>query len=228
MRARVDESYVHLRIRLAEPVPARLTIGLDVLPGLTGTPPPGSGDTRADAAFELDLAGFTGQAWLRTQLDPLPLDYTAPPGVRPAPRRRLAALPARGQPGPGHPVERAAAARPSSSTPGVLRYGSWDPADPTADEPGAVVAGRHRPRRTRAVGHGRVRRPVDAPGARAAGRAGDHREIVPGIGVTLSAAGDDQTIGEVRLADWQRPFHRERLKRGARAVRDAFVDTAGR
>ena len=85
VRARVDESYVHLSVRLAEPVPARLTVGLDVLPALTGPPPPGGTDPRPDTAVVLDLVSRTGQAWIRTDLDPLPLDAAVPAVARPAP-----------------------------------------------------------------------------------------------------------------------------------------------
>ncbi|WP_306214650.1 hypothetical protein [Actinoplanes sp. RD1] len=58
--ARVDESYVHLRVRLGSPAPGKLTLGFDVLPGVNG---PGS--RAADAAFELDVTRRTGQAYLR-------------------------------------------------------------------------------------------------------------------------------------------------------------------
>jgi hypothetical protein len=84
--ARIDESYVRLRIALGSPRPGALTLGFDVQPGLTGPPPPGSADRTADAAFVLDLVAHTGQAYIRDQLDPLPLDWRVPPSARgPAP-----------------------------------------------------------------------------------------------------------------------------------------------
>ncbi|WP_305786038.1 hypothetical protein [Symbioplanes lichenis] len=65
--ARVDESYVHLRVRLGSPTPAQLTLGFDVLPGVHGPPAPGSGNRAADAAFELDVTRRAGQAYLRKE-----------------------------------------------------------------------------------------------------------------------------------------------------------------
>ena len=68
--AHVDESYVWLRIALGRSPPNALTLSFDVLPNLTGRPPPGSDDRWGDAAFALDLVAHTGRAYIRQLLDP--------------------------------------------------------------------------------------------------------------------------------------------------------------
>jgi hypothetical protein len=227
VRARVDEAYVHLSLRLAEPVPDRLTVGLDVLPALTGPPPPGGSDPRADAALVLDLAGRTGQAWIRTQLDPVPLDHAAPAADRPAPAagwqryqlviNRDLVVPSTGR---RLPVELFEAGR--------LRHGSWDPAEAGADS--RALWRRDGPALTLRIPWAMAgfadpsSHRVLVPRA-----AGTTTETSPGIGVLLSAgAGPDQHLGPVRWPGWQRTYHRQRLKQGAQAVRDALVTTAGR
>jgi hypothetical protein len=224
-RAALDESYLHLVLRLTEPLPAKLTVGLDVLPGLTGRPPPGSNDPRPDTAFALDLAAHTGQAWIRVPLDPLPLDYPVPPAARPAPvdgwqQYQLVVNRAQIVPVSGRhlPVELFDAGR--------LRYGSWDPEDPHGDSralwrlDGAeltiripwALAGFADP----------SSRQVLVPRGTVAGT-----ETSPAVGVLLAAGtGPDQLAGSVRWDVWQRTHYVERLKPEASAVRDAFIATA--
>ncbi|RZU51103.1 hypothetical protein EV385_2902 [Krasilnikovia cinnamomea] len=54
---------------MPDPAPDRLTIGLDILFGVTGDPPPGGTDRRPDTALTLDLAARTGQARIRSEFD---------------------------------------------------------------------------------------------------------------------------------------------------------------
>jgi hypothetical protein len=221
--APVDESYLHLSIRLPDPAPARVTLGLDVLPALTGAPPPGSTDGGADAAFELDLQRHTGQAWIRTGLDPLPLDHQLADGARPAPVRgwqryqlivnRELVIPTTGRRLPAELMEV-----------GALRHGSWDPADPAADSRalwqlnGSALT-------------------VRVPWAMAGfGDPSSHQVLVvsgstgrsvtsPGVDVTISDGRTARAVTRVRWEDWQRVRYSERLKQGAWQLRDALVET---
>jgi hypothetical protein len=49
-------------------------------------------------------------------------------------------------------------------------------------------------------------------------------QISPGVGVTVSASGTDQQVGEVTWVNWNRVAFTERLKRGASGFRDAALD----
>jgi hypothetical protein len=234
--ATVDEAYLHLRIALGDSPPSALTIGLDVLPELTGAPAPGTGDRRADAAFTVDVTARTGRAYLRDELDPMPFDYPVPASARaPAPtgwkafqlivNRRLT-IPSTGE---QLPLELQDA--------GVLRYGGWDPADPSADSrslwrmdgPDLVVrvpwamAGFADPSAHRVAVP--KARPSTATGPAAAELT---TQVSPGVTVVVSAAGTDQTTGTVTWPAWQRPYYTERVKQGAEMVRDALVEVAAR
>ena len=239
--ATVDEAYLHLRIALGATPPSALVVGLDVLPALTGAPAPGTGDRRADAAFTLDLSSRAGRAYLRDELDPMPLDYAVPAAARaPAPtgwkafqlivNRRLT-IPSTGE---RLPIELQDA--------GVLRYGSWDPADPDADSRSLwhrhgddlivrvpwAMAGFADPSAHRVA----VPR-VAVPRNRGRGAAGPTAAELttqpsPGVTVVLSAAGTDQSTGTVTWPAWQRPYYTERLKQGADDFRDALVEVASR
>ncbi len=230
--ARIDESYVHLRLTLTDPVPASVTIGMDVLPGLRGAPAPGSDDTSSDAALTLNLADHTGQAYLRTELDPMPLDYPVPATARgPAPDgwkpfqlivNRDLTVPATGR---KLPVELFDA--------GVLRYGRWDQASPSADSrnlwyrdgddivirvPWALAAyadpSSHRVH---------LPKPMPWPDTSMLST-----QTSPGIGLTASATRTGQPIGTVHWDDWTRVYYAPRLKKGAEAFRDALVELSGR
>ncbi|GAA0794875.1 hypothetical protein [Spirilliplanes yamanashiensis] len=227
--AKVDEAFVTLRLRLASPRPAAVTVGLDVLPQLTGLPAPASGDTRADAALTFDLVNRTGQAYLRDELDPLPLDYVVPGTARgPAPQgwqrfqlivNRDLTVPSTGR---RLPLELLDA--------GVLRHGSWDPADPAADSRNLwrldgddlvvrvpwAFAGYADPSDHQ----------VHLPGpVRWTDRTALNLARSPGIDLSASATGTDQPVGQVRWDRWQRVHYTSRLKQGADAFRDALVDT---
>jgi hypothetical protein len=213
--AAVDESYVRLRVGLGKSPPNAVTLGFDVLPALTGTPAPGSADRWADAAFTLDLVAHTGQAYVRRQVDPLPLDYRVPLSARgPAPAgwRRFELL-----------VEKLPTELQDT---GALRYGSpesdgralWqlDGDDLIVRVPWAML-GYADP----------SAHEVAVPRAQSTGLATATAQISPGVGVTVSASGTDQQTGEVTWVNWNRPYWSERLKAGAAQFRDAaFAVTA--
>ncbi|CAN5820565.1 hypothetical protein BH20ACT6_BH20ACT6_00790 [soil metagenome] len=80
--ARTDEAYIHLRLDFADEPADVVTIATSTLEG-GATPPSGAGGADADYAFELDPVAGTGQAWVRTDLDPTRYD-----GVGPTPTNR--------------------------------------------------------------------------------------------------------------------------------------------
>ncbi|UQU64265.1 hypothetical protein COUCH_35790 [Couchioplanes caeruleus] len=214
--ARVDESFVQLRIRLGTPAPNALTVGFDVLPALTGPPAPGTGNREADAAFVLDPIARTGQAYLRSRLDPMPLDYAVPLGRRgPAPEgwrrfelivNRDLRVPTTGERLPAE-IQNA----------GLLRYGTpdedsrnlWyrDGDDLVVRVPWAMLGYADPSRHT-----------VGVPGK------GLTTQVSPGIGVSVSASGTDQTAGHVTWTNWNRVYYAERLKAGAGQFRDAAFE----
>ena len=215
--ARVDESYAQLRIGLADPAPAALTLSFDVLPSLVGPPAPGSNDRMGDAALTFDLVNRTGQAYLRDVLDPLPLDYPKvlrTSGWRPFQLivNRDLTVPSTGRRLPAEIIDA-----------GALRYGSWNPDDKDSDsralwrvEDGDLV----------------VRVPwallgYADPSAHKIGVPNGQRldlVVSPGAGVVVSASGTDQSVGDVTWVNWNRPYWTERIKQGAEAVRDAALD----
>ncbi|MFB9361516.1 hypothetical protein [Actinoplanes nipponensis] len=218
--ARVDEAFVRLRVGLGDPAPATLTLGFDVLPGLTGPPAPGTANRGADAAFFLDLTTRTGQSYLRTQLDPLPLDVTVPvaargPGALGWQRFELVTNRAGTAPGTGEklPAELQNA--------GMLRYGGpaadsrslWerDGDDLLVRVPWAMLGFADPSRHSVGVPAGR----------------GLTLQVSPGIGVTVSSTGTDQATAPVTWVNWNRPYHTERLKQGADQFRDAALETGG-
>ena len=224
---RVDESYVHLRIGLGDSPPSALTLAFDVLPGLDGAPPPGSGDRAADAALTLNLVTSAGQAYLRDELDPMPLDYRVPAAARgPAPAgwkpfelivNRDLTVPTTGVELPAEIVNA-----------GALRHGGWDPADPDADSralwrhDGADLVVRV-PWALLGFADPSAHR-VAVPVTSGAGIARLSTRVVPGVGVTVSATGTDQFVGDVTWTNWNRPYFSERLKRGAERFRDAAFE----
>ncbi|GGQ67576.1 hypothetical protein [Couchioplanes azureus] len=219
MTARVDEAYLHLRVGLAGSPPGALTLGFDVLAAVSGAPPPGSGSAEADAAFALDLVGQRGQAYLRSELDPVPLDYAVPDGLRgPAPRgwrrfelvvNRELTVPSTGERLPAE-LQNA----------GALRYGRprddsralWyrDGDDLVVRVPWAML--------------GYADPSANMVGVRTGKRLA--RTPSPGVGVTVSAAGTDQPAGSVTWTNWNRVYATERLKDGADLFRDAALETA--
>jgi hypothetical protein len=213
--ATVDESYVRLRVGLGKSPPNAVTLGFDVLPALTGTPAPGSGDRWADAAFVLDLVAHTGQAYVRRQLDPLPLDRRMPLSARgPAPAGwgRFELI-----------VDRDLTLPAELQNAGALRYGSpesdsralWrlDGDDLIVRVPWAMLG--YADPSSHEVG---------VPRARSGTPATLTTQISPGVGVTVSASGTDQQTGEVTWVNWNRPHWTERLKAVAAQFRDAAFD----
>jgi hypothetical protein len=215
--ARVDESYVRLRIELGSPAPSTLTLGFDVLPGLTGLPAPESSNGDADTALTLDLGARVGQAYIRTELDPLPLDEAVPATARgpavPGWKRyelvvdRALVLPATGEQLPAE-IQNA----------GVLRYGTPDQdsralwysdGDSLLVRVPWALLGYADPSSHR----------VGVPAGRTL-----TTEISPGVGLTVSASGTDQMAGDVTWVNWNRPYYTERLKQGAGQFRDAALD----
>ncbi len=225
--ARVDESYVHLRIGLGDAPPPALTLAFDVLPGLDGPPPPGSGDRAADAALTLDLGHRSGQAYLRDQLDPMPLDYRLPAAARgPAPAgwkpfelivNRDLTVPSTGQRLPAEVLNA-----------GTLRHGTWDPDDEDADSralwrlDGGDLTVRV-PWALLGLADPSAHR-VTVPVPAGSGVARFATRVTPGLRLTASATGTDQSVGDVTWVDWNRPYHTERLKQGAVLFRDAALD----
>jgi hypothetical protein len=227
--AQIDESYVTLNVGLGGSPPDSLALGFEVLPGLTGTPFVGSTDRRSDAVLALNLVARTGEAYLRNQLDPLPLDFAGPPAGRgPAPDGwtpfnlivdRPLTVPTTKQ---KLPLELQNA--------GVLRYGSWDTNDPDAD--------------SRSIWHRDgddlvVRVPwallgfadpssheVAVPKPAGGGRATLTTQVTPGITMSITAAGSAQSLNQVTWVNWTRPSYTERLKEGAGKFRDAALHLA--
>jgi hypothetical protein len=219
-----DASYIHLSITFARSPAGRITIGLDTISSITGPPPPGSADRRADYALVLDLARRAGQAWVRGKLDPDPIDYSPiPAGARPAARDgwqllelvtdRPWVLPLTHQ-----------VTRMQFDNVGLLRAGDWSPGDPGYD--------------SLALWHQRgteldLRIPwamagiSDPSSHQALIPLGEFRATsvtIPGIGVTIAASGGPALqAGTVRWQDWQAVRYSERIKPGASALRQAFA-----
>ncbi len=81
--AQEDASYIHLAIAFGTIPGSAVTIGLDVIPAISGPPPPGSSDRRADYALVLDMSRRTGQAWVRRHTRPGPDRLRSHPGYCP-------------------------------------------------------------------------------------------------------------------------------------------------
>ena len=219
-----DASYIHLAVTFAGHPAGTATVGLDTIPAGSGPPPPGSTDHRASYALVLDLAGRTGQAWVREALDPDQVDYAPiPPSSRPAPQdgwRTLQlvtdkpwTLPLTGQ-----------QTRMQFDNVGLLRYGSWDPSDPGYNNLALwhlngteldlripwAMAGMSDPSSHQAL------LPL-----------GEFRAssvTIPGIALTVSAdAGPAQQAGTVRWNNWTAVSYTERIKPGASVLRQAFA-----
>lgn len=217
-----DESCLHLTLLLRRPPPGALTIGLDTIRGLTGPPPPGSGDRHAGFALMLDLTRHTGQAWVRDQLDPVRTDAPAlPAGTRPPARdgwRPLELL--LDPPGLAPLTRQRIPARFSDA--GLLRYGSWNPQRPGYDSLALWNLG---------GGVLRLRIPWAMAGlsdpsshhALIPGRGSAHAVTIGGIGITTAAGGITQQAGTADWRGWDSVRYRERIKAGAGAVRSAFA-----
>ena len=220
-----DASYIHLAIRFARQQAGRVTIGLDTIAAVTGAPPPGSTDGRADFALILDPGRKTGQAWVRDQLNPDQLDYKRIP---------LDALPH----APGWVALELVTNRPEVlplthtrepmefQDAGLLRYGDWDPARRGYDSQALW----HLARRVLSLRIPWAMAGMSDPSSHQAllpeGHAAETSVTIPGIGLTVGTAehiGTAQQIGMVRWHNWQVVRYRERMKPGVSAIRRAFT-----
>jgi hypothetical protein len=219
-----DASYIHLSIAFATLPSHSVTVGLDTIPGITGPPPPGSADRRADCALVFDLPRRTGQAWVRVKLDPDAIDYAPiPPGARPAPVdgwRYLELVTDR----PWLlPLTRQQTTIKFDNA-GLLRYGDWNPAAAGYDSlalwhlRGSVLdlripwamAGLSDPSSHQAL------IPLSMFSATST--------TIPGIGLTVTAdGGPTSQAGTVRWQDWQAVRYTERIKPDTAALRQAFA-----
>jgi hypothetical protein len=133
IRLATDPGWLHLRIHLDHPLAGTLRLGFDVVAG--GAPRlPGSAhhDAVSDYAIVLDADASTGQAYVRSALDPVPLDSSPlPDGVlRPVDgwnemrlsTNRVMTLPTTGEKLPYETMNA-----------GALVRGTWDPADDAFD-----------------------------------------------------------------------------------------------
>jgi hypothetical protein len=172
----------------------------------------------------LDLPRRTGQAWVRSRLDPDQIDYAPiPAGARPAPRdgwRILELVTDR----PWVLPRTRQHTRMRFNNAGLLRYGDWTPGDPGYD--------------SQALWHLRgseldLRIPwamaglSDPSSHQALMPLGEFRATsvtIPGIGVTIATdGGPAQQIGTIRWQNWQAVQYTERIKAGASALREAFA-----
>jgi hypothetical protein len=218
-----DASYVHLGIRFAHRPAGRLTIGLDTIPTVTGRPPPGSTDSRADFALILNPGRPTGQAWVRDQLNPGQLDYKRIP---------LDALPH----APGWVALELITDRPEVlplthtrepmefQDAGLLRYGDWNPAQRGYDSQALWrTAGRVLWLRIPWAMAG-MSDPSSHQALLPEGHYAETSVTIPGIGLTVQAGtGPAQPVGTVRWHNWRVVHYRERMKPGVSAIRRAFA-----
>jgi hypothetical protein len=223
-----DESYIHLRLWFSQRTGGSVTIGLDTIPADTGPPPPGSTDRRADYALVLDLPRHTGQAWVRTKLDPDQIDYAPIPAhARPAPRggwRQLELVTDRPWVLPLTHVH----TRMEFQNVGSLRDGDWSPGAPGYD--------------SLALWHLRgteldLRIPwamagmSDPSSHQALIPLGQFRATsitIPGIGVSVATGPGvtTQQMGTVTWSDWEAVRYTERIKPGASVLRQAYAATS--
>jgi hypothetical protein len=223
-----DASYIHLAITFGKIPGSAVTVGLDTIPAITGPPPPGSSDRRADYALVLDMPRRTGQAWVRARLDPGQIDYAPiPASARPAPRdgwRMLELVTDRPW---TLPLTRRQTTMRFQNV-GLLRYGDWNPASPGCNS----LSLWHQ--------HGNVldlRIPwamagISDPSSHQApiprGQFAASSVTIPGIGITVAADGGPAApAGTVRWQDWQAVRYTERIKPGAAALRQAFAAVSG-
>lgn len=225
--AQEDASYIHLSIVFTGRPDGKLTVGLDTVPAITGPPPPGSADRRADYALLLDLTGRTGQAWVRTGLDPDQIDYPAiPAGARPAPRNGWRPLELVTDRPFVLPLTRTYTPMQFDNA-GLLKYGTWNPATSGYD--------------SRTLWHLRgteldLRIPwamagLSDPSSHQAliphGDGKPSNVTIPGIGVTIASGGGPVVdAGTVRWAGWNTVRFTERIKPGAAALRQAFAEVS--
>jgi hypothetical protein len=219
-----DASYIHLGITFGRLPGSAVTVGLDVIPAITGPPPPGSSDRRADYALVLDMPRRTGQAWVRARLDPDQIDYAPiPANARPAPRDgwrmlelvtdRPWTLPLTGQ-----------QTAMQFQNVGLLRYGNWNPASPSYNS----LSLWHQQGNVLTLRIPWAMAGISDPSSHQAliplGEFAATSVTIPGISLSIAADGGPAgPAGTVRWQNWQAVRYTERIKPGAAALRQAFA-----
>jgi hypothetical protein len=133
IRLATDPAWLHLRIHLDHPAAGALRLGFDVVPGGAAHLPGSTGrDGASDYAVVLDVDRGTGQAYVRSALDPLQLDlFPLPAGVTRSrdgwnemllSTNRQLTIPTTGRHLPYETMNA-----------GALRRGNWNPASPAFD-----------------------------------------------------------------------------------------------
>ncbi len=215
--AQTDESSIHLRLDFAEEPTDVITIATSTQGG-DATPPTGAGDADSDYAFELDPTGGTGQAWVRTDLDPTRCDGVglAPTNRRDWSTQRLAINRSLRIDGRRFPVEYQEVGR--------LRQGVLDPEDPGYSgqaiwrQDGSTV---------------RIRLPWAMTGladtsSKQALTVGETPATIEidDIGISVGLGEQTWAADPVRWDAWQAVRYRERLKNGIEPLSEAFTDLA--
>jgi hypothetical protein len=219
-----DESYIHLSVLFARPPSGSVTVGLDTVPAITGPPPPGSSDRRADYALMLNLPQRTGQAWVRGRLDPDQIDYSPiPAGARPAPRDGWQALELVTDRPWVLPLTHQHTATQFDNV-GLLRSGDLTPGDPGYDSQALwQLRGAELDLRIPWAMAG-ISDPSSHQALIPLGEFRSTSVTIPGIGVTVSSeAGPAQQVGIVRWQNWQVVGYSERIKPGVDVLRQAFA-----
>ena len=208
VRAEADASYLNLTVTYRTAVPDRLTIGSDTVTGA------GVEDYR----IVLDLAGHTGQAWVRAGLDPIRLDTDEtdyqPDAGRPWHRYRMIVNRGLRVHGRSLPAE--------FSEVGRLREGTWDPEAEAYDSRSTwQVTGNTV----------RVRLPwallgLSDPSSRSALGEGRPARVQRIAGLRLGLAADGvSTPFDYGWPTWNHVRHTERVKQGADVLARAFRET---
>lgn len=219
-----DASWIHLSVSYARLPSHGVTIGLDTISSITGSPPPGSADHHADYVLVLDMARRTGQAWVRERLDPDQIDYAPiPSSARPAPRDGWRPL----QLVTDRPWTLPVTHRPTPMqlyNVGLLRYGDWSPAAPDYNSMALWQL-----RGTDLD----IRIPWAMAGL---SDPSSHQALIPlgvfketsvtvgGIGLTIADDdGPGVQAGAIRWPDWETVRYAERIKPGISALQEAFA-----
>jgi hypothetical protein len=222
-----DESYIQLGILFARPPAGSVTIGLDTIPAITGPPPPGSSDRRADYALVLDLSRRTGQAWLRGRLDPDQIDYfPIPVGSRPASRHGWRTLELVTDRPWVLPLTHRLTDMQFDDA-GLLHYGDWNPATPGESGHDSLALWHLRGAELDLRIPWAMAGMSDPSSHQALIPLGEFRATsvtIPGITVTISSDGGPALqAGTVRWQNWQAVHYSERIKPGTAALRQAFA-----
>jgi hypothetical protein len=219
-----DASWIHLSVSFARLPRRGVTIGLDTISSVTGSPPPGSTDHRADQALILDLARRTGQAWVRERLDPDQIDYAPiPSGARSAPRdgwRPLLLVTDRPW---TLPVTHRSTSMQFYDV-GLLRYGDWNPVAPDYNSMALwQVRGTDLDIRIPWAMAG-LSDPSSHQALIPLGVSTEKSVTIGGIGLTIADDdGPGVQAGTIRWPNWETVRYTERIKPGISALQEAFA-----